>query len=78
MVSSSRDHSKEFMESPDKWPRWPQLPLVNRKTDKSGFIIEGSTSVFLGNIWDDLDFHTMESIIYSSIEEIVDAGWEVD
>ena len=70
---------KEFMESPDKWPRWPRLPLVNRKTGKSGFLVEGATSVFLANIWDEVkSLHDLESEKFDTFDDVVNAGWEVD
>tara|TARA_B100000749_G_scaffold34911_1_gene24179 strand:+ start:3858 stop:4091 length:234 start_codon:yes stop_codon:yes gene_type:complete len=71
--------SLEFMGDPNKWPRWPQLPLVNRNTRQAGFLVEGSTKVYLANIYDTVHgLSDIESISYDSFEEVVTAGWEVD
>ena len=79
MVSVERMiESKDFMENPDKWPRWPQLPVVHRETKRSGFMLEGYVEVFLGNIWEKPNFDTMESEVFDSFDEVVEAGWEVD
>ena len=74
----TKTKSLEFMKSPDKWPIWPRLPLVNRSTNRAGFLVEGGFKVYLANIYDKVPFSAMESTTYDSFQEVVDAGWEVD
>jgi hypothetical protein len=85
IVSEKEEHVK-MMQYPDKWPRWPILPMV-RKTNADplgnpGFIVDGDTdkfTVYKANIFMiPKDFETIPREIYLNFEEIFDAGWRVD
>lgn len=76
-----------MMKSPERWPRWPMLPLKHR-TDRvaCGFprtgmlFATGKAIVFECNLFDFGPDFTMEGVPrheYPSIEAIADE-WEVD
>lgn len=81
---SNYTDDKEMILSTSNWPQWPLLPLINRTSNKCGFIVdcdENRFRVYLANIWA-LDGKT--NILsfpfedFSSADEILKSGWEVD
>ena len=71
---------KAMMLSPDKWPRWPVLPLkrsTNRGFPETGFITEGKWIVYLTNLWEP-NFSDCEKIGYADVDGLLSDGWVVD
>lgn len=79
---------EEMMQSPEKWPLWPVLPVKQRNgmsSSRLGIMREGAFGVkpvvYLvtlyevktGQSWDDL-----EKFEYLDFEGVVDDGWVVD
>jgi hypothetical protein len=78
----NRERDKKRFASPNKWPRYPLLPLKRYKEQvvapELGFVlIQDITKVLLGNIYN-MDIKNRDSIIYASIDELLDDGWVVD
>lgn len=80
----------EMMADPERWPRWPCLPLKKPgprgQTPRHGFLLaqEGMlTTIHIGSIFDVERVNGAarsqgEQERYSSVAEIVAAGWMVD
>lgn len=71
-----------FMADPDRWPRWPLLPVKRYKDDtlETGYLIEmkGSKYVVYQNTIFCADPRTDAHFRYESFEAIVADGWRVD
>ena len=76
-VSDEFDHVG-FMAQDDDWPNWPVLPIKNYP--KTGLLVSGGgPTVYLKNMFDSsLPLDEAETIEYSSLQEVYDAGWRVD
>ena len=81
----------EMMKQPDYWPRWPLLPVKRRvkhsSPDTGLLFANGKPIIYTVNMFqlDDLPGKTWgeklangEKIEFTSFEEMVAAGWEVD
>lgn len=70
-----------FMGDPNRWPRWPILPVKQRGTFKVGVMLEGDNGVapivYLTNMYA-MDLTECEKMEFKTISELVDAGWRVD
>jgi len=81
-----------MMKNPDAWPCWPVLPVkLYSKPDnfpKCGFLFaDGKPAIYMTNLYalDDRPGTTykeklegVERVEFSSFEEMVATGWEVD
>jgi len=83
-VESQMSEDKSLILSPTTWPQWPLLPLINRTENKCGFIVdckENRFRIYLANIFE-LDgktsFNKLPFEDFSSADEILAGGWEVD
>jgi hypothetical protein len=76
------------MEMPERWPRWPVLPVKNptQREDgifpKCGVMVEDPMGevravVYLVNLFA-MDLKNAEKITYRNMDELLDAGWIVD
>lgn len=76
-----------MLKNPNKWPRWPVLPLIRRvpSEDSTGF--EGMLfdnpkvkfTVYHANIFEDLGrLESCPKEVYDNFEAILAAGWRVD
>jgi len=75
----------EMMKKPNEWPAVTYLPLVNRGKTKEnmpscGVLVSGHGSkIYLLNIWDTpKPLSEYETIDFDSLEDLSEAGWEVD
>ncbi len=75
----------EMMQYLDRWPRWPLLPLINRRSTeplgKDGLLLDNPSvkyTVFYANLFLPFDPGTCEKKVYASFEEILADGWKVD
>lgn len=82
-------HDLRMMQTPDLWPLGPVLPLIRDEEPRTGLLVLHPditrTEVFLLNLHDDRvrgllagDKGGCNSIIYSSWQQLYDAGWRVD
>lgn len=77
----------------DKWPMWPNLPLKRRDSSPTvgfimatvGFIMATEEypkvlEVYLCNVFEaaDIDITKVDTIKYTSVDDLLAAGWEVD
>ena len=88
MTDKMRVETKEMIETPDNWPQWPFLPI--KKRDPKGGMSDCAilwdaqgyrTTIFKINMFDihgKDDLLNSEQVKYSSVDEILDAGWIVD
>tara|TARA_Y100000310_G_scaffold259334_1_gene267991 strand:+ start:535 stop:777 length:243 start_codon:yes stop_codon:yes gene_type:complete len=76
----------EMMKAPNKWERWPLLPIVrDHKLDpNTGIMVEGILKVYHVNLWElktgslaDI-LKDVPSVEYDSLEGIIADGWKVD
>ena len=86
----ARIDDKSFMESPEKWPHWPLLPVKRPGKGKDcwpqlGLIIIDSVDeskpapvVYLTSLYGDLKMKDAEKKEYPSIEALIADGWTVD
>jgi len=80
---------KDFILHPERWPKWPILPMKH-KDGRVGIIVAAKdylSTVFLINIWElgevartirDLTNPNIPREQYSSVDEMLAAGWKVD
>lgn len=71
----------EFIGDPDKWPKWPLLPLVNgEKIAVLTFDGEEFVMYHGVNLWkfDGTKTKEYDSTIFTSAEQVYNAGWRVD
>ena len=89
---SNKQQTLKFIRTPDDWPAWPVLPM--RKYSKGeaagrfpevGFIWadDEAPCVRLGNLYElanqkQLNVIDVPTKSYSSFEEMLEDGWEVD
>lgn len=85
------DHAA-MIRDPGQWPKWPLLPVVNRKPvgmPDGGVLIAGdpTNTVYRINLWSVPSGVVKDTIVnnpdiprttYDSIEAMLQAGWEVD
>lgn len=83
-IEDQVDNDKDIIMSSTTWPQWPLLPLINRTENKCGFIVdcnENRFRIYLANIFE-LDgktsFNKLPFEDFSSADEILAGGWEVD
>ncbi len=92
MISEEKELSElEFFKREDDWPRWPLLPVKNRErmreqdggSPRFGIVYAGNPyTVFVDvNLWgkglgERLEKATKE--VFSSWEELIEAGWVGD
>ncbi len=81
-AKKNRKRNKEIFTTPNRWARHPILPLKRYKEQavvpELGFVlIQDITKVLLGNIYN-MDIKNRDSIIYASIDELLDDGWVID
>ncbi len=83
-MPTKEDHIK-MIQDPDRWPRWPLLAMIDRKRHKAGVILQASdvpiNRVYLLNIFqfnDNTNWKNVAHEDYSSVTELVEAGWAVD
>lgn len=74
---------KEFILDPDKWPRWPILPLIKRDGSHKTAIIYGDPGkngdcLFVdgANMYTTAD--CWKSGVLKNVDAILAEGWEVD
>lgn len=73
-----------MINDPDRWPRWPFLPIIrdrSYKPDDTGLLFdgEGKKTVYLCNLFmvpDDL--RTIPKLEYDTAEALLADGWTVD
>jgi hypothetical protein len=65
----------QFMKDPDRWPRWPLLPV--KRGTQMGLMLE-HPRVYLRNLWDSTPLADVESIKYDTYESVIADGWIVD
>jgi len=85
--TEERKEAIELIENPDEWPRWPTLPVKRIPPGEFGFLREVGLSgvvkpvVYLRNA-SDLEtvktFDEIETIEYSSFNQMFDYGWRID
>ena len=68
-----------FVSDPDRWPKWPVLPLINRSDGRAGYLLGDPVlplRVFAGNIW---AISNEDPVVgtYASADELV-GDWRVD
>lgn len=76
----------EMINNPDLWPLWPVLPLKNpREVDpvdgtkpNLGFIVHGQPTVVVIGVMLLTNLTTARRRGYSSVEALLEDGWEVD
>ncbi|MGO9137217.1 MAG: hypothetical protein ACLP9S_14735 [Syntrophales bacterium] len=78
----NRKRNKEMFTTPNRWARHPILPLKRCKDHavppQLGFVlVQDITKVLLGNMYQ-MDIENRDSIIYASIDELLDDGWVID
>ena len=83
MPAKTREEHLAMMAEPDRWPRWPYLPLTRgAELGLMTAIISHRTTVFLQNLFmlpeRAADFLDGPKIVYASFEEIVQDGWIVE
>ena len=81
------DYAKDLAmaQDPNRWPVWPQLPLIKRDgSHEAGRLFNGSLSddtvspvVYLGLIYTPITTRT-EKVEYESLEAVFADGWRVD
>ena len=81
-AKKNRERDKKRFASPSKWPLYPLLPLKRYKEqgveqDLGFVLIQDITKVLLGNMYQ-MDIKNRDSIIYASIDELLDDGWVID
>lgn len=74
-----------FISDPDKWPNWPVLPLkrpIGYEFNCGALIGGRGLRVFEVNIWNlpktQKEWDAVKDITYTTIDELLDAGWIVD
>lgn len=89
--AAERQKHKEMVEDPERWPRWPLLPVKKRESFlESGYLVacEGRmTTVVLGNMYGvpkqvkclgDFFSGILPVKVYDSVDAMLDDGWIVD
>jgi hypothetical protein len=81
-AAKKRERDKKMFTTPSRWARHPILPLKRYKEKalppELGFVlIQHITKVLLGNMYQ-MDIKNRDSIIYASIDELLDDGWVID
>ncbi len=86
MKSEARKHTDvdqiDMMTHPDKWPRWPYLPLIKNDSKsildrRIGYLIADSTfTVHEGNIF--MPDPNTSAVPYKTANEVLADGWVVD
>jgi len=82
VAKRDRERYKKLFTNPSKWARHPLLPLKRYREQtvppELGFVVYGDvTKVRLGNMFS-TDIKNQDSIIYASIDALLDDGWVVD
>ena len=73
----------EFVRAAEHWPKWPVLPVINRKDRRAGFLWSDLPDVFIGNIYRlptgtfEAATQGLEKIEYASFEAMLEE-WRVD
>ena len=90
MLVAGNAGDKQFIESPNKWPRWPFCPM--RKRDEKehfsfriGLLVETGEPNWKSTIYLDVNMYNQdmnlkeaEKKTYSSVDEMQADGWIVD
>lgn len=72
-------NDREMILTPEAWPIWPVLPLKKRGEWETGFLLFGhGLKVYIGTIFLAVELSELKSIQYSSVDELLAAGWVVD
>jgi hypothetical protein len=82
------EKSLKFMLDPNRWPRWPYLPVkkypvgMSHGMPDTGVVLEGKPTVYIANLyalprtpegWEALQKHE-----YLTFQALVNDGWIVD
>lgn len=72
----------EFASNPNRWPAWPQLPLVRGKELGRLFHVgdegdEVRPIVYLGNIFAPVNTDT-RTATYPTLRALFEDGWQID
>lgn len=79
---SDRRRDLVMLRHPDRWPRWPVLPLVRGATvgclmaDSQGYVLLYCNIYALPR--SAAEFEALRKEVYATAEAVLDAGWEVD
>jgi len=74
----------EFIRNPDLWPRWPLLPMIHRKDMLFAVMVDDGQykKLYLANICNSSQLKNLLTDVpvleFSSTEELLEAGWEID
>lgn len=77
----------EFLKNSDVWPNWPACPVKNKSIAENdfpfvcGLVFAKVPTVYKLNLfkpWTEEEFEAAHKWEYTSFEEMVSAGWEVD
>lgn len=84
LAMAARYASKQMIESPNEWPRWPVLP-VKQRTDMTiepgilfGDPVPGNVKVHHCNMFAITECSEHEHSAYDSVDALLEAGWVVD
>ncbi len=87
-MTFNKEAEIEMIDSPNKWPKWPLLPIKKREgigLSHCAVIIDhnrsdGKIRIRTGvSVWDRIEkINTAEIEVFDSTEALVDAGWIVD
>lgn len=78
-----RAQDLEMIQSPDRWPSWPRLPLKKRGSFECGYVVNKSfddntvvPKVYLATIFENHNSDNFKE--YTNLEALLDDGWTVD